>query len=576
MMQGELLLLLAIHIVLTGLPGAAAAFFAAGLGERRVPLLLVLGMAATGVVAILTFWAFYADPEIGKAFAYFAVFGSVLAIAWALWEGGIEARLLRQLATPLMLWALGSVFLAFFGFLHGDVHQPLVTASTRFNGPLPIDDYLPLKFSDWFFQHGHERMHEAGAEWLASDRPPLQTAFTLLQRVFFWDGYGLHYEILGVVLQQLWIVGLWALLLAARVGRVTRAAVMLTVLVSDIAVVNGFYVWPKMLSAALLLAAGTLVLTPLWHEIRRSLWGAALFAALLGLAMLGHGASVFGVLPLLAIGAVRGMPSRRWLGIAVLAGLVLMVPWWAYQHYGEPPGNRLVKWYLGGAVEPDDRSVPEAITDGYREIGAGGVLHKKGQNFVAIFGGGPMAQNIDHAVEAAEADDWENVIRPVRSIFFFNLVPSLGLLLIGPIAMAIRHRRRSREPAAWRLACLCLATFAIGAVLWALILYGGFAAQTVIHQGSYLLPLLGIVGCALGLRASFPRFALCWLGLNALLMLAIYAPSFEPPDGTSYSAMTAVLAAVCLAAFVAVAFAPTSRDGDYTQPPRRQLPGAVT
>ena len=227
-------------------------------------------------------------------------------------------------------------------------------------------------------------------------------SFTLLQRVFFWDGYGLHYEILSVVLQQLWIVGLWALLLAARVGRVTRAVVMLTVLVSDIAIVNGFYVWPKMLAAAMLVTAAALVLTPLWGEIRRSLWGAALFAALLGLAMLCHGSSVFGALPLLVIGAVRGMPSRRWLGVAALVGLVLMVPWWAYQHFGEPPGNRLVKWYLGGAVEPDERSVPEAIYDGYTEIGIGGVLHKKGQNFVAIFGGGPMAKNVETAVDAAK------------------------------------------------------------------------------------------------------------------------------------------------------------------------------
>ena len=107
------------------------------------------------------------------------------------------------------------------------------------------------------------------------------------------------------------------------------------------------------------------------------------------------------------------------------------------------------------------------------------------------------------------------MIRPIRSTFFFNLIPSLGLLLAGPIAMAIRYRRRPRESEAWRLAGLSLAAFGIGALLWALILYGGWTAQTVIHQGSYLLPLLGIVGCALGLRASYPRFGLWWLGLNA-------------------------------------------------------------
>ena len=84
------------------------------------------------------------------------------------------------------------------------------------------------------------------------------------QHPFGWDASQLDYQVLGVVLQQLWIVGLWALLVAARVGRVTRALAMVAVLVSDLAIVNGFFVWPKLLPAAMLLAAAALVMTPLW------------------------------------------------------------------------------------------------------------------------------------------------------------------------------------------------------------------------------------------------------------------------------------------------------------------------
>jgi hypothetical protein len=575
MAQGELAVLLVVHLLLTALPAVAVVLFVASRGEKRVPVLLALGMVATGVVAMVCFWGFYADHEVGLTFTYLVFPGSVLAIGWVLWEGGIDRALARQLATPLALWALGTAFLVFFGFVHGGVHDPFTTATTRFSGLLPVDNYLPLHYSDWFFQHAHQRPPEVPGEWLASDRPPLQTAFTLPQRVFLWDGYGTDYQVLAVALQQLWIVGLWALLVAARIGALTRALAMLTVLVSDLAIVNGFFVWPKMLPAAMLLAAAALVLTPLWSEVRRSLWGAALFAALLALAMLGHGASIFGVLPLLAVAAWRGLPSWRWVGVAVLAGFVLMGPWWAYQHWGDPPGNRLTKWYLGGAVEVDDRGVLEAIEDGYSEIGFGGTLHKKGQNFVAIFGGKPLALNVEQAVESVEGGDWENVVRPIRATFFFNLIPSLGLLLAGPIAMAIRCRRRPRESEAWRLACLCLAAFGIGTLLWALIMYGGATAQTVIHQGSYLLPLLGIVGCVLGLRASYPRFGLWWLGVNAALMLAIYTPDFEPAPGTSYSAATAVLAALSLLGFLAVALWPVLRPPRRADPPapaRRQAP----
>ncbi len=556
MVQGELLLLLAVHLVLTGLPGVAAALFAASRGERREPVLLAIALAATGCAAMLTFWAFYGGHELGQTASFMVAFGSALLTAWLLYDGGIERDLLRPLAVPLALWVLGSCFLVFLGFAHGGTYEAVGMASKRFSGPLPSDNDMPHFFSDWFYAHGHHGTPPIfPGEWLASDRPPLQVGYANFERTFGWDNLGLHYQVMGVVLQQLWIVGLWALLVAGRAGRVTRALAMITVLLSDIAIVNGFFVWPKMLPAAMLLAAAALVLTPLWTEVRRSLWGAALFAVLLGLAMMGHGASVFGVLPLLVIGAVRGLPSWRWLGVALLAGAVLMAPWSAYQKWGDPPGNRLTKWFLGGVSEIDGRGVGEAIEDSYSESGLGGTIHHKGQNFVSIFGGRPMADNIDHAVSAVGNGEFEEAVRPVRSIFFFNLVPSLGLLLLGPVAMAIGWRRRGHDPAEWRLAAMCLATFGLGAVLWALIQYGGAVAQTSIHQGSYLLPVIGICGCAVGLRAVYPRFACWWLGLNAVAMLVIYVPSFEPSEGSSWSFGSLLIATLALAGFGALAMA---------------------
>jgi hypothetical protein len=547
MVQGELLLLLAVHLALTGLPGVAVGLFVASRGERREPVLLATFLAASGGAAMLAFWGFYGSHEIGQTTSFFLAFGSVALAGWSLYGGEIERGLLRRLAVPLTLWALGSAFLVYLGFLHGGTGEAVGMASTRFSGPLPSDNDIPHFFSDWFFVHGHHGTPPIfPGEWLASDRPPLQTAYANFERTFGWDNLGLHYQVMGVVLQQLWIVGLWALLVAGRAGRVTRGLAMLTVLVSDIAIVNGFFVWPKLLPAAMLLGAAALVLTPLWSELRRSYWGAALFAALLGLSLLGHGASLFGVIPLLIVAAFRGLPSWRWIGVGILVGALFMVPWSAYQRWGDPPGNRLTKWFLGGQIEIDKRSTTETIVDGYSEAGFGGTLHNKGQNFVQIFGGGPMAENVK---QVFEADDFETVIRPIRSIFFYYLIPSLGLLLAGPVAMAIGYRRRGRDPDEWRLALICLAVFGLGALAWALIMFGGSVAQAVIHQGSYLLPVIGIAGCAIGLRAVFPRFACWWLGLNALLMLVIYVPAFEPPEGSSFSFGSGLLATACLAGF---------------------------
>ncbi|HEY5333944.1 MAG TPA: hypothetical protein VIJ21_10400 [Solirubrobacterales bacterium] len=553
MVQGELLLLLAAHLVLTALPGVSASLYVASRGERRIPVLLAVLLVGSGAVAMVGFFAYYESHPLGQTWSILALFGPLLATVWLLLERRIPRRVLGGLATPLALWALGSAFLVFLGFLHGGTHSPLAVSLTRFSGPLPTDDDIPRFFAEWFYAHGHKGTPpEFPGNWLASDRPPLQVGYVLDQQPFHLNRDELNYQVLGVCLQQLWIVGLWALLVALPVGRVTKALTMITLLVSDLAIVNGFYVWPKLLAAAMLLAAAALVITALWDEVRGRLWGGALVAALCGLAMMGHGSSVYGILAIAAIAAFRGLPSWRWLGVAVLALIVVMAPWSAYQKWGDPPGNRLTKWYLGGDVGPDKKSVSEAIRDGYGEAGLGGTLHKKGQNFVAIFGGKAMATNLRESREAIGRGDFEGAVRPVRSIFFFNLVPSLGLLLLGPVAMAIGWRRR--RPEDWKAAAVLLAIFAVGLVLWALIQFGGSTAQTVIHQGSYLLPALGLAGCAIGLRAVWPRFAIGWLALNAVLMLVIYVPAFEPVEGSAFTPANAVLALLALAAFAVVAF----------------------
>lgn len=542
----ELLLFLAKHLVLIGLPMTAGALLAAHLGERRVPVLLAIALAATGVCGLLGFWTFYADPLLGQTFACLVPLGSAALTTWVLWEKRLGRDLLYALATPLGLWALGSAFLVFLGFAHGGTEEPLVTAMSRFSHLLPGDNYLPLFFAEWFLDHGHQGTPPDFSSFLSSDRPPLQIGYALLQHPFGWDGGQLGYQVEGIVLQQLWIVGLWALLLAADVNRLTRALTGVAVLLSSLAIVNGFFVWPKLLPAAMLLAAAALAMTPLWEDLRRRLWGAALVAALCGLAMMGHGASIFGVIPLAAVAAWRGIPSWRWLGVAVAVGIVFMGSWSAYQKYGDPPGDRLTKWSLAGFTGLDDRGAGETILDAYSEAGFDRVVDNKVDNFQEMTGGRPFYETTRAAFEGG---DLEVIVRTLRAHFFFYLLPSIGLLLLAPFAMAALRRRR-REEAAWSLAISCFAVFVIGAVAWGLIMFGNFDSRAIVHVASYLLPLLGIVGCVVGLRSVLPRFAVWYVGVVSALSLALYAPALDPAPGTSYSVWAIVLTAAALAGFV--------------------------
>lgn len=557
-MSASVVPILVAHLALTALPGAAAALLGARAGLRQVPLLLAIALAASGTVALLSFWAYYAEPLAGETLTWLVLLGSVGTVAWSLYEG-VDRGLLRALATPLGLWALGAAFLVFFGFLYGGTDYALTTATTRFSGPLPSDNRIPFYFAEWFFEYGHDRAVPVfPPEWLSSDRPPLQMGYVLSQRALDWGEPELHYQVLGVVLQQLWIVGLWALLLAARVGRIARGLALITVLLSDLAIVNGFFVWPKLLPAAFLLAAAALVATPLWPRVRGDWRAAALLGALFALALLGHGSSIFGVVPLAAIAALRGLPRPGWVAAMLLAGAVLLLPWLGYQRLADPPGNRLAKWMLGGSVQIDDRGAGEAIVDGYRDAGIGGTLHNKGQNFVTIAGGGPAVDLAETAVDAAASGDLDVALREVRGISFLYLIPSLGLLLLGPVAMAVRRGRVRSSPAEWRFALACFAIVALGCLAWALVLFGNGPSRTVIHVGSYLIPVLALCGAAVGLRASFPRFAVWYLGANALLTLALYVPYLEPLlPGSAFSPWTALAAAACLAGFAALAFLAT-------------------
>ena len=555
-MQGELLLLLAAHLTMTALPGVAAALLAARNGTRSVPVLLAIGLAASGAAAMLAFWAYYADQTLGQSFSYFVLFGSILLVAASLRGGDLDRGLLRRLATPLVLWGLGSAFLVFFGFLHGGAEKPIEMASIRFSGQLPSDNDLPHYFAEWFYANGHRGDPVYGGEWLASDRPPLQIGYLLAQRPFAFFVEGLNYQVLGVVLQQLWIVALWALLLAARVGRLTRALTMIAVLASPVAILNGFFVWPKLLPAAMLLAAAALVLTPLWDELRHKVWAGALVGALLGLAMMGHGASLFGVIPLAAIAAFRGLPGWRWLGVALLAALVLTAPWAAYQKYGQPPGNRLAKWSFAGLVEIDPRGTREAVVDAYREAGVGGTLENKAKNFMTMLGDEPEFEFVEWWASKENDSGVTKLIKEVRQWFFFSFLPALGLLAIAPFAMLAARRRARRDSADWDFAVACWAVVAAGCLVWGLLMFGNLPARAINHVGSYALPILAFCGAVAGLRATFPRFAVYWTAAAAALMLAVYAPSFNPLPGTGYSLLSGALALAGLAGFAAVALAP--------------------
>ena len=556
--NGELIAGLIAHLTLLAAPAIAGAVVATRQGVRSVPVTLGIALVASGTSAFLAFWAYYVDPLVGQTWDFLLLGGSIGVVVWVWREGRIEWRQLRPLAPPLALWVLGCCFVTFLGFLHGGTHDAVPISALRFSGQLPSDNDIPRYFGEWFASHGHQNPPPVyPPDWLMSDRPPLQVGYVLSQRAFMPTEQGLHYELLCIGVQGFWIVGMWAVLVAARLRPLTRGLAMFAAMVSDIAILHGFFVWPKLIAAAFLLAALAIVISPAWTESRRDRRIAILVGALLGLAMLSHGSSVFGVVPLALLALWRGLPDWRWLGVAAVALLALMVPWTAYQHYADPPGNRLLKWQLGGDITLDSKGTLEAIEDGYSEAGLDGALENKEDNFGEIVGWPRGRASFEEAVDRVEEGKLGETVAAIRGARFFCLLPFIGLFLIAPFAMLFGRRRTGRNEDEWRFALLCFAFFGIACLVWGLLLFGTPDSRATIHVGSLAVPLLGVVGCVAGLRSLYPRLATAVVAINVLFVLVLYTPSLTPPPGTSYSPVAAVLALLSLAGIALVTFGPS-------------------
>jgi hypothetical protein len=566
----EIGLILLQELVLIALPAIAAAWFAASRGMRSQVLLIIVGLVASGAAAMLVFWGFYASPEVGKTLAFLIEIGAAAAMV-SLWFGGKGRAEMRELVTPLALWALASFFVVHLGFLHGWGGEAMTLAGGRFSHGLPNDNVLPETFSDWYWVNGHHGTPPEVSTWLASDRPPLQIGYILQVRPFGWDHTSMHYEMLGVALQQLWVFGAWALLRATGLSRRARGLAMIAAAVSDIAIVHGFYVWPKLIAAAFVLAAAAMVLSPEWKRWARDPRAAVLFAALFALGMLSHGSSAFLLIPLLVLACLRALPDWRWIGVAVASAFIFYAPWQAYQHWGDPPGNRLVKWQLGGVAEITDKGVLPTIVDGYREEGVGGTLHNKWENVEAIVGIGEIRAITEEMQGPESTEDLPRTVEDLRWVRFLALLPCIGLLLLGPLAMAVRavRERAGPRPPEWGFAISGGLLALAAAVFWLLVMFGNSNSVAILHQGSLAVPVLAICACVAAAYAAWAPFAIGLVAVNAAFVLALYAPSIKPPEGTSYSAVAAVVAAIAVAAFCWTAWrAPgTIGDGEYTPAP---------
>lgn len=483
----------------------------------------IVGVLAVALAGYGTFWLGFLHPLAGHVGAWLAFAGAAATI-WQRWD---EARGEIRRAAPVALATVLFVFAATGLLLLYPSESLAATAQGRFFG-MPGDNDIPRVFAQIIDARNPTRV--LGADWLTSDRPPLQTGLALLAWPLLSLGridFGTACTTTGIWFQALWFPATWALLRSLGLRSRVALGVTATLSASGFLMFDCVYVWPKLGAAAFVVLAYLLWFARPGTASRAR--GLGLGAACAACGCLAHGGVMFSLLPLVALALADAWHKSAWRqwGVAAALFLLLALPWLLYQKFYAPPGNRLVKWHLAGVIEPDARGVGAALRDQYRAIGWRGAWDARAQNFRMLLGRDWLESFNPRADAGARRTN--DVAFPLRIAAAWTL----GLAALPWVWFKHRHARWPRR----RNHILAVSWLAGGLAVWLALMFSPNSLFT--HQGSFvtqllMLALLAAWARAAGLIFFFGVATVQWIGFLATWLAP--APGWHArPDGLAAS-----------------------------------------
>ncbi len=448
----------------------------------------------SGLAGFLLFWAWFFGAQIGQITS---VALAVLSLGTLLWGA---RRFDRAILLPTLLAT--AICLLYFGLLglHGQLLQGARMASDRFWAT--GDNFIPRMFSDALMKD-RAAILEPFWGWHFSDRPPLQTGMVMVAYPFAPKDYAeFAYLCLAIASNGLWVFGLWSFLRLFALPERTIAIVIIAVAATGAIYVNNVFTWPKLLAGTLTLTAAACLYDRRTAAESRAL-GAGASAAL---AMLAHGAAVYGLIGI----ALAGLADLRGLGIkrcalAALTALILYAPWIGFQRFVDPPGDRLLKWQLAGAElgQETTASAGQVIVKAYREAGIAGIAENKLNNLRMLVGDPTI-----FSFRQPWQPRWVGTpLNKLRSYLDTRLGGAPGVLLIGVVILLFTPRLRAE---AWARRSAWISLWS--GIACAAIEFGTASSTTWLIAAPYSLLLLW---CALG-AIALARLSKPWS--TAILM----------------------------------------------------------
>lgn len=535
-------------------------------------------LVASAAVHLMAFFAWWVAPWLGRTWTVV-----VLAASWVnLARPAIRRRVRTWIAAPQVGFAAGlagGAALVVLGslLLHGGALHPTDVATQRWTADrLPPDNVLPAMLADRVIHGAPTDPFFAG--WQSSDRPPLEAgavAFTEPLRIGLT--FEQHYQVVCTALAALCLPALYALLLGLRIRTSVAVAAVIGAASSGTLVLNAGYVWPKLLSAALVLCAGALLLPGADGppDVRR--WAMAGMAC--SLSLLAHGAGLYAILPVVVLaplGVLAVRPGATWwkrVGVGIIVSALTMLPWLLYQRFVAPPGDRLLTWHLAGVEGVVADPWYRVMVDHYRSIGWAGAWHNHWANV------GVLA-NHDHLLWRLLRDAFplHGPSTTLRSIEFGHFLNTVGAgwlaLLASPVAVLQVRRRVGRRPSADATHTdrttgsteLDAGAVLLGWVAWAVLVWCAVAfgpAATIPHQGTAVTSLLLMAAPIVVAGAIHPRVAWAFAALAVARVSWVWLLAADPArrEVSSAAVMVLIVGALMISAPTIVLLAGRSVSG---------------
>jgi len=461
-----------------------------------------------GALGYASFWLAYASyPLFGMA-KIVVLAALLIYFGWIAWRHRLRER--RWLAEPLLITVLFFLVVLSLGFSAGGIDAPVLTARGRFSQLLPEDNILPFIVA-MELRSGHVASPLVG-DWLASDRPPLQTGLYLL---LVLRHHPVAYQVVAAFLQATYLFGAWGL--AVALPTPARRLTMLACCLLPVAIINTFFTWPKLLAVGYLLLAFALLFRPRPPDEPRAAAG-ILIGGLAALAVLSHGSSAFALIGFaIAVAVFWAWPPLKTIVCAAATLLALYVPWMLYQQFIDPPGNRLLKWHLAGVIDIDPRGLFATLRDSYAALTWHDYLVGKLENVKTLIGTWPG--NLAEIARLVAGD--ASIAPAVRIADFFQFLPSLHVFSLALIVALVllpfmRADERPQRDVALRTIVALAAIFADFVIL---IFIPG---QTINHVGTYASHVMATVFAVTVLSVRVPALALVFVGLQTVTVSAAY------------------------------------------------------